>query len=202
MFTRQFKTFLHSLLIIFAIFITVNLSADDAEIQQVPKDENSDTSSSTAFQFSFFSPLQFFPETDDVHGLRLTFPYGQNNILQGVDLGICNQLNTLYGVSLAVLLSQRTENMYGVNLSGVFNISKGDDVGLSMAGFYNEVRNVEGVQASGLYNQAKFVKGVQFGLFNYCHNMNGAQVGIFNVCKAQPVPFTLFFNFWSNKQAH
>jgi len=202
MFNLQFKKDLHSVLIIATIYFAVNLFANNAEIQQIPKDKNSDNSPFTVFQFSFFSPLQIFSEKDNIYGFRLTLPYGKNQTLKGMDIGIANQLNNLYGISFAALLSQRSENMYGINLSGIFNISKGDDIGLSMAGFYNEIRNVEGVQAAVLYNQARFVKGVQFGLVNYCHNMNGAQVGIINICKAQPVPFTLFFNFWKQEEIH
>jgi hypothetical protein len=198
MLNQGIKNLIVSVLIVTVMFMHVSLFADDAAKVPPPKVElkDSDNSSFTAFQFSFFSPLQIFPKEDNVYGLRLTLPYGENDTLVGFDLGICNQLNNLYGISFAALLAQRTENMYGISLSGIFNISEGDDIGLSMAGFYNEVHTIKGVQSAFLYNQAKVVKGVQFGLVNYCHDMRGAQVGIINFCETQPFPFTLLFNFW------
>ena len=193
MFTRKLRKFFSLLLIVNSLFIGGKLLADEKAEQ---KDQKSENSSFTLFQFSFFAPLQIFPETASVYGLRLTFPYGNNNTLAGIDIGIANETNNLYGISLAAFLSNRSENMYGINLTGFINLSGGDEVGLSMAGFYNEVKTLEGVQTALLYNQAHVVKGVQFGLVNYCRDMRGAQVGIFNVCKSQPFPFTFLFNFW------
>lgn len=194
--TRKCRKFFSALLVVNSLLMAVNLFAATEEIQKNPNDKKSDDSSFTVFQFSFFSPLQIFSETDDVYGLRLTLPHGENNTLAGMDIGISNQLNNLYGISLAAFLSQRSGNMYGINFSGFFNLSKGDDIGLSMAGFYNEVNRIEGVQTAFLYNKAKMVNGVQLGVVNYCRDMKGAQIGIINICRSQPFPFILLFNFW------
>lgn len=184
-----------SIFIFIAFIINQNLNAAE-EIKSVPQEKNFKESSFTVFQLSFFAPLQIFPETIDVNGLRITFPYGNNAEVYGLDIGLANEAHNLYGISLAVLLTQRSENMYGINFTGFINLSDGSDIGLSIAGFYNQVDTIEGFQTAFLYNQAQLVKGVQFGLVNYCRDMKGAQIGIFNVCKAQPVPFTLFFNIW------
>lgn len=196
MFIPESKKFFNSFLVVIVILITSSLPAAEQAEQLIPEHTNPKNPPFTIFQFSFFAPLQIFSENDNVYGLRLTLPHGENDTLVGMDLGISNNLHNLYGISFAAFLSQRSENMYGMNVAGFFNISQGNDVGLSMAGFYNEINKIEGVQTAILYNQAKVVNGVQLGLVNFCHDMKGAQIGIFNVCKAQPFPFTLLFNFW------
>jgi hypothetical protein len=109
-----------------------------------------------------------------------------------------NKLDSLYGVGINMLYSERINDMHGLNFSGAFNLSAGNDVGLSIAGFYNNVQAINGLQTSLLLNKAKRVNGLQLGLFNYCEKMNGAQIGIFNYCKDQPFKCTFFFNFWDS----
>ena len=149
-------------------------------------------------QLSFFSPLQLLPDDFDVYGLRLTFPYGVNNSVYGLDIGVWNQLKgDLYGIGFASLVSDRHGSLYGVNTGGIVNITHGDDVGLSMAGVYNDVRGTaKGLQCAIAFASAKKVKGVQFAIFNYCEDMTGIQLGIVNICKDQWIPFTLFLNVW------
>lgn len=152
----------------------------------------------TPIQFSFFSPLQAFPAYFRVNGLRLNIPYGNNKTVSGIDLGIANKSENLYGLGCAAFISHRTNEMYGVNISGIFNLSQGTDNGFSFAGFYNEVETVNGVQVTALATRAKKVNGVQIGLLNTAHKMNGVQIGILNYCKDQPFRYTLFFNFWDS----
>lgn len=191
----KLKSMLSLVLVIIALTCQGNPSNPENISANQPEDKT-ETKPFTVFQFSFFSPLQIFRETTDVSGLRLTLPYGKNADIKGLDLGIANDTDNLYGISLAAMMSRRTENMYGFTFSGFLNLSEGDDIGLSIAGIYNQVNQIDGLQYATLYNQAKMVRGVQFGLVNYCHDMRGAQIGIFNVCKSQPFPFTLLFNFW------
>jgi len=172
----------------------------DADSQQADTKKPA-TEKSSPVQLSFFAPLQILPENYNIYGLKLGLPYSCNKSLNGLDIGFCNEITEdLYGVSLAAFLSLHGDNMYGVNFAGIFNISSGNESGLSFAGFYNEVgSSVYGIQTSMLYNQAKEVKGVQFGLVNYCNELSGVQIGVINVCKTQPFPFTLFFNFYTQK---
>ena len=176
---------------------SLNLGADT---QQADTKKHA-TEKSSPIQLSFFAPLQLFSENYNIYGLKLGLPYSCNKSLNGLDVGFCNEItDDFYGVSLAAFLSLHGDNMYGVNLAGIFNISSGNESGLSFAGFYNEVGStIYGLQAAMLYNQAKEVKGVQFGLVNYCNKLSGAQIGLINLCKEQPFPFTLFFNFYTQK---
>ena len=128
-------------------------------------------------QLSLFCPLQLLPHDFDVYGLRLTFPYGINNTVYGLDLGVWNQLRgDLYGIGFAGLVSDRQGSLYGVNTGGIVNITHGDDVGLSMAGVYNDVRGTsKGLQCAIAFASAKKVEGVQLAVFNYCEDMTGVQ---------------------------
>ena len=188
---------------LFALLFTLNLCAEEPQLAsqetQAPDKRSAENAASyTLFQFSFFAPLQIFPECDDVYGVRLSLPYGSNANLTGLDFGLVNKLDSLYGVGISVLYSERTSYMRGFNFSGAFNLSSGNDAGLSIAGFYNNVNTIEGVQMALLCNKAKSVHGLQLGLFNYCEKMDGAQIGLFNYCKDQPFKCTFFFNFWDS----
>jgi hypothetical protein len=201
--------------IVFALLFTINLFAEktevikektavaepevlaeDSPVQKVEKQESAEKI--TPVQFSFFAPLQIFPELYNVYGLRLTLPYGSNKKVYGLDLGIVNREESLYGVGISAFYTKCSKNMYGFNLSGAFNLSEGDASGLSMAGFFNEVNTINGVQMATLCNQAKRVNGVQIGLFNYCHKMNGVQIGLLNYCRDEPFKYTFLFNFWDS----
>jgi len=149
-------------------------------------------------QLSLYNPIQLIPDDFDVYGLRLTFPYGLNNSVYGLDLGVWNTLKgDLWGVGFASLVSTRHGSMYGINTGGIVSITDADDVGWSIAGCYNHVGGtVKGVQSTIAYNKAKNVKGVQLAIVNYCEDMSGIQLGIVNICKDQCIPFTLFLNVW------
>ena len=153
---------------------------------------------SVPIQLSFFNPIQLMPEDFDVYGLRLTFPYGVNNSVYGLDMGVWNTLSgDLNGIGFAALLSNCKGSVYGVNTGGVLSYIKGDGVGLPLAGIINDIDGTaRGLQASIAYNEAKKVEGVQLGIVNYCEDMDGVQLGIVNICKDQWIPFTIFLNVW------
>ena len=188
---------------IFVILFTLGVFAEEAELLAADKPTKNEQKKEVAtpvtpIQFSFFAPLQIFSEKYHIYGLRLTLPYGSNKSLYGLDVGLVNKLQTLYGLGISALYSKHSGDMYGVNLAGAFNLSTGNDVGLSIAGFFNETERIDGVQMATLHNQAKTVNGVQISLFNYCRKMNGVQIGLLNYCKDQPFRYTLLFNFWDS----
>lgn len=148
-------------------------------------------------QLSLYNPLQLIPEDFDVYGLRLTFPYGVNNSVYGLDFGVWNDLRgSLRGIGFASLVSDCRGSMYGINTGGIANITDGDNVGWSIAGVYNYAGTVKGLQSTIAYNEAKNVAGVQLALVNYCEDMSGFQLGIVNICKDQWIPFTILLNVW------
>ncbi len=200
------KKRVNQLFILITLLLTANLFAEEVGITEVYTVEEPTLNEQkkevydpmTPIQFSFFAPLQIFSENHKIFGLRLTLPYGVNRSLYGLDIGLVNKLDTLYGLGVSALYSVHTKEMYGVNIAGMLNLSTGNHIGFSMAGIYNEAKKVEGIQIAALHNQAKTLNGVQISLFNYCHKMNGVQIGLLNYCKDQPFRYTLLFNFWDS----
>ena len=192
--------FLYITLFMLTLSFTFNVFAEEPEVlaENTPVIKQEKSHLWAPIQFSFFAPIQIFTEKHKIYGLRLSLPYGANKSLYGVDLGLVNKLESLYGVGVNAFYSKHSGDMYGLNLAGAFNLSTGNDVGLSIAGFYNETGRINGVQMATLHNQAQTVNGIQISLFNYCHKMNGVQIGLLNYCKDQPFRYTLLFNFWDS----
>lgn len=198
-------------MIFFMLFSTCILAEDIKEIkvekikdekkvieESKSDEENSEPHYFTPLQFSFFSPLQIFPSYFRVYGLRANIPYGFNKSVGGIDVGIVNESENLYGLGCAALVSRRSGHMCGVNISGIYNLSHGSDNGFSFAGIYNEVHTINGIQMAALASRAKKVNGIQIGLLNTTHKMNGIQIGLLNYCKDQPFRYTFLFNFWDS----
>lgn len=149
----------------------------------------------TPVQFSVFSPVQLAPIESDVYGLRLALPYGVNNKLFGLDVGIWNQTNgNSYGIQVAGLLASRKGRTCGLNVGGLVNLSEGIEYGISIAGLYNQAdAHVTGLHL-GVVNKAKKATGLQLGLINYCDDLNGVQLGLINICSSSAIPFMLIIN--------
>jgi len=209
------EIFTKKAVVIFTVMCAVNLFAENAEVikpassvqepevlaeNKAPEkaEKEREAEPFTLVQFSFFAPLQIFPEVYNVYGLSLSLPYGSNKKVYGLDLGIVNKEESLYGVGISAFYTKSLKNMYGLNLATAFNLSEGNDKGVSIAGLYNEINTIHGVQMATLCNQAKRVDGVQIGLFNYCHKLNGMQIGLLNYCKDEPFRYTFFINFWDS----
>lgn len=118
-------------------------------------------------QLALVTPIQIFPEDDNITGLRLNFLYGRNVFVTGLDLGLVN--HTTGGVSKGYQ-------------SGLVGLSDGDFVGWqdNMVNVANG--NIEGFQ-SGLVNYANFANGVQLGVVNYAASMKGLQIGLVNIIR-------------------
>ncbi|WP_022933115.1 caspase family protein [Treponema bryantii] len=70
----------------------------------------------------------------------------------------------------------------GAQVAGVFNTAK-DVNGIQTAGLFNVAQKVNGVQAAGLFNSAKEVKGVQLGVINIADSNDGLAIGVINIIK-------------------
>lgn len=113
------------------------------------------------------APIQIFPESNSIEGLRINLIYGKNAGVVGLDWGLINDVGS-GGVT-------------GLQW-GFVNINDGDFGGLQ-GGFVNLTdKNVEGVQW-GWYNQADHVSGIQIGLVNNVGSMKGLQIGLINIIK-------------------
>lgn len=84
------------------------------------------------------------------------------------------------------IVGSLSNNVYGINASDVFNISKGSIFGGQYAGVFNlSSGNICGAQAAGVFDITKNLKGAQLsGVFNIAHNIEGAQAaGVFNFAR-------------------
>lgn len=115
-------------------------------------------------QLALFSPVQIFPETSSIAGIRLSLLYGNNVNVTGVDVGLVNRI---------------TGSGTGIQWGGV-GLTDGNFNGVQWNVFANVTKgNVEGVQL-GWYNSAGHVHGAQLGLVNRAGTMKGLQLGILN----------------------
>lgn len=118
-------------------------------------------------QVALFTPIQVFPETDAVSGVRLNLLYGRNAYITGVDVGLIN--DTTQGISKGWQV-------------GLVGWSRSDFVGWQDNSVNVVKGNFEGFQL-GIVNHANFAKGFQLGLVNYVESMNGLQIGLVNVIR-------------------
>ena len=128
---------------------------------------------------ALFSPIELFPATDSVTGLRLAI-YGVKENVTGLDIGLVKVIKGDFaGVALwggnrvggsgkgiqASLVNYVEKDFTGAQL-GILNYSFGETTGLQ-AGIYNRGGNFVGLQL-GLINRAtKLGGGLQIGLLNF-----------------------------------
>ena len=118
-------------------------------------------------QLALFTPLQVFPETDTISGVRLNLLYGRNASVTGLDLGLIN--HTTEGISKGWQ-------------TGLVGWSQSDFVGWQDNCVNVVEGNFKGFQL-GFVNHANFAKGFQLGFVNYVESMNGLQIGLVNVIR-------------------
>ena len=132
-------------------------------------------------QLALFTPVQIFPETDPIAGVRLNLLYGRSVSVSGLDLGLVNHTTTgkSMGVQWGTVGFVESDFMGWQN--NAVNVTKG---------------NFEGFQW-GIVNYANYANGLQLGLVNYSMSMKGLQVGLVNIIR-QGGQFPVFpFVNWS-----
>ena len=128
------------------------------------------------------TPIQIFPETQPISGIRWNIIYGSTVSMSGFDIGIANHVKgPMEGVQWGV--ANLTETMSGWQY-GLVN--------------YTE-REFEGFQWGGV-NYAGRINGLQLGFVNYAERANGVQVGLINIIKEGGMfPFMVIAN-WGFEQ--
>jgi hypothetical protein len=118
-------------------------------------------------QLALVAPIQIFPESNSITGLRLNLLYGRNEKVTGIDLGLVN--HTMSGESKGIQW-------------GLVNITDADFTGLQ-DGWANVTKgNFEGLQW-GVVNYANHANGLMVGLVNYAMTMKGLQIGLVNIIR-------------------
>jgi hypothetical protein len=127
---------------------------------------------------ALFSPVELFPATDSVTGLRLAI-YGVKENVTGLDLGLVKVTKGDFaGIGLwggnkvggngkglqAGFFNYVESNFTGCQL-GLLNYSFGETTGFQ-AGLYNRGGNFAGLQL-GLVNRVTRLSGLQIGLLNF-----------------------------------
>ena len=118
-------------------------------------------------QLALFNPVQIFPETTSITGLRLSLIYGRNVSVTGLDLGLVNHTTT--------------GPFMGVQFGGV-GLADSDFTGWQDCWVNVTKGKMEGFQW-GLVNYANHASGFQLGLVNYAVTMRGLQIGLVNIIK-------------------
>ncbi len=125
------------------------------------------TAKDRPIQLALFDPIQIFPNTDAISGIRLSLLYGRNTSVMGLDWGLVT--HTTSGRSLGVQFA-------------VVGIADADFVGWK-DNFVNIVKgDFEGLQ-TGFVNYANNANGLQFGFVNYARTLKGLQIGLINIIK-------------------
>ncbi len=147
--TRKYWALLALMLVAFSIFIS-SATAEDRPIQ-----------------LALFSPVQIFPPSDAISGIRLSLIYGKNVSVTGLDWGLVS--HTTGGKSVGVqfgLVGLSDADFLGWQDNAI-NIVKGDFEGLQW----------------GFVNYANNANGLQFGFVNYARTLKGLQIGLINIIK-------------------
>lgn len=133
---------------VFAGIFTTNTNAQDKPIQ-----------------VALFNPIQIFPETNSITGLRLNIIYGKNVNVSGLDWGFVNSTTGKQVGAQWGFVNMVDNGFLGLQ-GGFVNITDSKFEGLQY-GFVN-------------YHKGK-VSGVQFGFINYAGSMYGLQIGLINI---------------------
>lgn len=116
-------------------------------------------------QLALVTPVQIFPESYSINGLRISLLYGRNANVSGLDIGLIT--HTTSGKSM------------GINWGGV-NLSDADFTGLQ-GGWVNYCKgDFEGLQY-GFFNHAEYANGLQLGFVNHAGRLKGLQIGLINI---------------------
>lgn len=153
-----------------------------------------DIGPATGLQLSLVTPVQIFPETFAVSGLRINLIFGRNRALRGLDLGTVNEVTErvegvqLIGVNLA-------GDLAGLQI-GLFNSASSSEAGCCQLGAINILRGEDSQGTMlGLFNQADGLRGFQFGLINICNTLDGCQLGVINIItQSEALMFCPIFN--------
>ncbi|MFQ5704004.1 MAG: LA_2272 family surface repeat-containing protein [Gemmatimonadales bacterium] len=134
-------------------------------------------------QIALVNPMQIFPETDSIAGLRINLLFGENAAMTGLDWGLTHRTHGLFkGVQFGIVGYNDTDAMGWQ--SNFINVTKRKFEGFQ-DGLVNYVEDGGGFQF-GVVNRSKTMKGLQIGLVNYAERMaggGGLQIGLVNIIR-------------------
>ena len=130
----------------------------------------------TPFQASIWNPAQLFTKQTEVRGLRVNVLYGENERVDGIDLGCANFAGELDGVQVGGLVNGTKGRVRGLQVPAVVNHA-GAIQGVQVAA-YNYAGGVVGAQIAPGNQTDGDVRGLQLGvIFNLAESFKGVQIG-------------------------
>lgn len=141
-------------------------------------------------QLSLWYPVQVLPGRFEVTGMKLNLPYGYNEHIVGLDIGVYGAGRVMEAVQVNVY-NDVIEQMSGLQI-GLINRT-GSVAGLQTGLLNFNDLDVAGLQV-GLINRAADINGVQIGLINTCEMMSGLQIGLVNVINDSGLPVMIGIN--------
>ncbi len=121
------------------------------------------------FQIALFPPFQLVDPSISIYGLRINLFYGKNKLINGLDVGIVNDVKLkMRGLQAGVV--NKSDYVWGLQ-TGVVCLS----------------RETNFAQIS-VYNQSEKVTGTQIGVINITDTLVGAQIGLINIVKKSKGP--------------
>ncbi len=153
-----------------------------------------DLGPATGLQLALIAPVQIFPDSYAVSGLRLNLIYGRNRALRGLDLGFFNEVaEGVEGLQLG--LGNLAGNLSGLQI-GFYNDAATSESGCCQIGAINCLRSDDAQGAMfGLFNMAQGMRGFQFGLINLATTLDGCQLGVINIIsQSEALIFCPVFN--------
>ena len=138
------------------------------------------------------SRYQIVTEDINVSGLKINLPFGGNDSVQGVDLGLAATAKKISALQINILVNRAHEEFTGLQFA-IVNQS-GNSNGVTLGGLNVTEDRTKGIQV-GVINSSMATRGLQIGLINYTENMTGLQIGIVNIITESVVPFFPIINF-------
>ncbi len=146
----------------------------------------------SALQISIWAPrTQLVPDDIDISGLKLNLPYGSNQNVAGLDLGLVS-INDNTAALQVNLFNRASESFAGLQV-GLVNVAGASD-GVSVS-LFNSVENISRGLNVALINTSLEHRGVQIGLVNYTEFLTGFQIGLVNIVTNSTIPFFPIINF-------
>lgn len=127
----------------------------------------------------------------EVAALRISYPYGSNPSITGLDIGTWGRSDRAWGLQINLLANEVDEKFGGAQLA-ICNLVE-DATGIQI-GFWNSATMLAGIQGGvlnysenadflqvGLGNSATTMLGLQLGAWNGAPNIAGIQLGLVNM---------------------
>ena len=147
----------------------------------------------TPLQIGIWPPaLQVVTPEINVSGLKLNLPFGGNDSITGIDLGLASSSNDCSAIQINAFVNSVNNDFAGIQV-GCFNLC--GNVGGLQVGLFNSTDKVTSGLQIGLLNTTMEMNGVQVGLVNYTQFLTGFQFGLINIATESIIPGMIILNF-------